>query len=95
MLMSIFSSFDALSAEFSYGQKSRFSVHGGNPKPKSEAMPSSSVESTEKKEKSSDSSSKAVPSPQAGGAKQHRRQLAPRFAPELDGVHCFESIIPY
>ncbi|KAF7836684.1 Regulator of telomere elongation helicase [Senna tora] len=89
MLMSIFSSFDALCAEFSYGQKSRFSLRNAISKPKSE-------ESTEKKQRSPDSSSsKAAPSTQSGGAKQQRRQLTPRFAPELDGVHCFESIVPY
>ncbi|KAE9608817.1 hypothetical protein Lalb_Chr08g0239691 [Lupinus albus] len=27
-------------------------------------------------------------------AKQNRTQLRPRFAPELDGLHCFESIVP-
>lgn len=24
-----------------------------------------------------------------------RRVRLPRFAPELDGVHCFETIVPY
>ncbi|XP_054792624.1 uncharacterized protein LOC129298266 [Prosopis cineraria] len=94
MLMSIFSSFDALCAEFSYGQRLRLSVDGGNLKPKLEQKPSSSVDSSEKKRTAPDSS-KAAPPTQPGGDKKQRRRFSPRFAPELDGVHCFESIVPY
>ncbi|XP_028798538.1 uncharacterized protein LOC114753987 [Neltuma alba] len=94
MLMSIFSSFDALCAEFSFGQRSRLSIDGGNLRPKPEQKPSSTVDSAEK-ERASPDSSKAAPSTQPGGTKQQGRRFSPRFAPELDGVHCFESIIPY
>ncbi|KAK4255845.1 hypothetical protein QN277_008788 [Acacia crassicarpa] len=94
MMMSIFSSFDALCAEFSYGQRSRLSIDAPNLKPKLEQKPSSPG----KKPPSPDSSKAAPPSSsstQPDGAKQQRRRFSPRFAPELDGVHCFESIVPY
>ncbi|GLT66662.1 hypothetical protein SLA2020_390170 [Shorea laevis] len=26
---------------------------------------------------------------------QQRQQRRPRFAPEFDGIHCFETIVPY
>ncbi|QCE15484.1 hypothetical protein DEO72_LG11g2495 [Vigna unguiculata] len=29
-----------------------------------------------------------------GGSKQNPTRLKPRFAPEFDGLHCFESIVP-
>ncbi|PPR94102.1 hypothetical protein GOBAR_AA26558 [Gossypium barbadense] len=45
-------------------------------------------ETTEFNNLSKSSSSSVVKTPQ-------KQRLRPRFAPELDGVHCFETIIPY
>ncbi|TXG48524.1 hypothetical protein EZV62_024399 [Acer yangbiense] len=76
-------SFDALCAEF-YGQKFDFSAAA---KPKQEASlikRSSGFEGNNKTEEQ----------------QQRRRRIReatrrPRFAPELDGVHCFETILPF
>ncbi|KAM3247611.1 hypothetical protein P3L10_009378 [Capsicum annuum] len=102
MMMSIFSSFDALSAEI-FGQKVTRSwppATSDNKQPavgptvsdrKAAAVspPSTSSNGGLNKagEAAAPSTSKSVSRPQ-----QQRR---PRFAPELDGVHCFETIIPY
>ncbi|KAG5229481.1 hypothetical protein OIU76_022773 [Salix suchowensis] len=84
MMTSMFSSFDALCAE-SFGKKLNFSLP--------------EVESTKKSvmhERNKDTSSASSKSPPASinkSSQQQRRR--PRFAPELDGVHCFETILPY
>ena len=102
MLTSIFSSFDALYAELSYGQKLGFSLGSlkdSNSKAKEDEVSSStaaascsssSVESIQKKKNS-------IPTPpsQPGREKRTQPPMRPRFAPEFDGIHCFETIVPY
>ncbi|KAL5737082.1 hypothetical protein ACOSQ2_031870 [Xanthoceras sorbifolium] len=88
-MMSIFSSFDALCAEF-YRQKIDFSA-GSAEKPKQEA---NSMKRSGSEENKSPSSVGGRPS------EEQRRRIREgarraRFAPELDGVHCFETIVPY
>lgn len=39
--------------------------------------------------------SSSISKGKASPENQQPRQRKTRFAPELDGVHCFESIIPY
>ncbi|XAR52149.1 hypothetical protein NMG60_11020071 [Bertholletia excelsa] len=94
MYMSIFSSFDALCAE-SFGLKKFDVAWAPSTEAKSEGAPSSAIREIPRKEKFGKSTG-----PPAGGdasSNQRLRQLRrkPRFAPELDGVHCFETIIPY
>ncbi|KAK7282511.1 hypothetical protein RIF29_11352 [Crotalaria pallida] len=89
MFMSMFSHFD-----ISQGQiwSSFFGVgpsKDGNSKPNTEAPSSSVVAKSKTVTKDPNPSSQP-----AGGAKQNSTRLMPRFAPELDGLHCFESIIP-
>ena len=98
--MSIFSSFDALCAELSYGQKLGFSLGSSkdsNFKAKVEGVSSSAAASSsvETMQKKNSSSSTPMPPSQPGQEKRTRVPTRPRFAPELDGVHCFESIVPY
>ncbi|CAI0397586.1 unnamed protein product [Linum tenue] len=94
MMMSIFSSFDALSGEF-FGQKvnklpsglSRQANSGDSAKldgGKSSSSPSPAVE---KKRQEGEGSH------QEGG--KRRAAGGPRFAVELDGVHCFETLVRY
>lgn len=73
MIMSMFSSFDALFAE-SFGQKVAFS------------WPPVSTK---------DVQTKKLPENQQVQQKKSKTTSSTRFAPELDGVHCFETIIPY
>ncbi|KZV40947.1 hypothetical protein F511_05192 [Dorcoceras hygrometricum] len=80
MLMSIFSSFDVLCAE-SFGQK--VSVSNGQILQK----PAAKVDDS-KSSKEVDRSPKVV-------KKKPEVARRPRFAPEFDGVHCFETILPY
>ncbi|GLT81067.1 hypothetical protein SLA2020_524730 [Shorea laevis] len=89
MMMSMFSSFEVLCAEFS-GEKVTF----GKNTMESEKV--EKVSSTEPMKKADDGKS----SPPASSLKKPRQQpqplrKMPRFAPELDGVHCFETIVPY
>ncbi|OIT05108.1 PREDICTED: uncharacterized protein LOC109223886 [Nicotiana attenuata] len=99
MMMSIFSSFDALSAEV-FGQKvtsfwapsteTKQQPKGVGPlvsdhKTGGGSPPSTSSTGGLKKD------GEASP-PSSSCQQQQKRQ---RFALELDGVHCFETIIPY
>ncbi|NP_001351675.1 uncharacterized protein LOC105852218 [Cicer arietinum] len=84
MFMSIFSHFEISQAQkwcFSFGMGPANNV---NLKPNTEAT-SSSVATTAKDPKT------IIPA----GDKLNPTRLRPRFAPELDGLHCFECIIPY
>ena len=98
-MMSIFSSFDALSAEV-FGQKvtpfwaptteTKQQQKGVGPlvsdhKTGGVSPPSPSSTGGEKK------AGEASP-PSSSCQQQQKRQ---RFALELDGIHCFETIIPY
>ncbi|TMW92908.1 uncharacterized protein LOC107013844 [Solanum pennellii] len=89
MMMSIFSSFDALSAEL-FGQKLSFS------KPSSEQQGVGTLVSDQKTAATSSTgvlkkAGEASPPPSSRQQQQQKRQ---RFALEFDGVHCFETIIP-
>lgn len=84
----MFSSFDALVAE-SFGQKVGVSR---------QLITKERVASSEKQMKEDTPASNKAISISKGKASpenQEHRQRKTRFAPELDGVHCFESIIPY
>ncbi|KAK4734783.1 hypothetical protein R3W88_009044 [Solanum pinnatisectum] len=98
MMMSIFSSFDALSAEL-FGQKLSFSKPSSTDTKqqgvvgtlvsdhKALASPPSNSSTTLLKK-----TGQASPPPSSRQQQQQKRQ---RFALEFDGVHCFETIIPY
>lgn len=98
MMMSMFSSSDALCAEMS-----GFSFF----KPNDSGISSDSVRPVNKDTESENTKSQirdktpSLPPPQqvAKVAKvataQRKPQRTPRFAPELDGVHCFETIVLY
>uniref|UniRef100_A0A6N2KBW8 Uncharacterized protein n=1 Tax=Salix viminalis TaxID=40686 RepID=A0A6N2KBW8_SALVM len=91
-MMSLFSSFDALIAE-SFGQKLRLSFSAskeGNSPPQVE-----SKKKMEMSEGSSDKSSSSKSSPVNINKPLQQQKMRLRFAPELDGVHCFETIITY
>ncbi|GAU43668.1 hypothetical protein TSUD_302310 [Trifolium subterraneum] len=87
MFMSMFSHF-----EISQAQKWSFSfglgpVKNGNPKVSNEGTASSSSET---KTTAKDQKTSSLP----GGDKENPTRSRTRFAPELDGLHCFECIIP-
>ncbi|KAL6541463.1 hypothetical protein OROGR_010949 [Orobanche gracilis] len=88
MSMSIFSSFDALCAESFFGQKISLCTC---PAPSDKSTPV--VESDDQKKKKKKGKDETL---QPENKKEDRRRIrAPRFAPELDGVHCFETVLPY
>ncbi|KAH1089782.1 hypothetical protein J1N35_017039 [Gossypium stocksii] len=95
MMMSMFSSFEALLFDF-HGQKMYTAISTPIEKAKlnevscSEGNKKETIEfnNLSPSSSSSSSSSSVVKTPQ-------KQPLRPRFAPELDGVHCFETIIPY
>nr|GMC68428.1 AF211539_1 Avr9/Cf-9 rapidly elicited protein 65 [Ipomoea batatas] len=78
-MMSLFSSFEVLCAD-SFGVKLQQTGSESKTAPPPSAAAGGSNKSGE------------VPTPQAKRPQQQRR---PRFAPEFDGVHCFETVIPY
>ena len=112
MLMSLFSSFDALCAE-SFGQKSwapgaSKSHHqqqeegSGSGSPlvlSSERKAAGLVSLDDAGGKNKGKQGNMPSSPEANKSGDRHRPLQqkrrPRFAVELDGVHCFETIIPY
>ncbi|ESW08436.1 hypothetical protein PHAVU_009G045700 [Phaseolus vulgaris] len=83
-MMSMFSHF-----EIRQGQKWGFSLGTGpkglSSKPNTQGTSSTAESKTAGKDPN--------PSP-AAGPKQNPTRLKPRFAPEFDGLHCFESILP-
>ncbi|KAI6697733.1 hypothetical protein NL676_017852 [Syzygium grande] len=85
-MMSIFSSFDALCAE-SRGQKVTFSFSPA----KAQKPADSPAPAAAEKAKSAAGGKPLPPAPK----QPQQKKRAPRFAPELDGVHCFETILPY
>ncbi|TYH55123.1 hypothetical protein ES332_D09G216100v1 [Gossypium tomentosum] len=94
MMMSMFSSFEALLFD-SHTQKKYTATSTPIEKAKPNEVSCSEGNKKETTEfnnlsppPSSSSSSSVVETPQ-------KQRLRPRFAPELDGVHCFETIIPY
>ncbi|GFP88753.1 hypothetical protein PHJA_001019000 [Phtheirospermum japonicum] len=86
MSMSIFSSFDALCAESFFGQKT--SLFKG-PAPSNNTRQATALKIDDQKK------GKDVNSGPEKKLGDRRRIRALRFAPELDGVHCFETILPY
>ncbi|GMI95334.1 hypothetical protein like AT1G32928 [Hibiscus trionum] len=76
---SIFSSFDALCAEF-LGQTIRPSFASPTEKPGIGLFCGKVSEDMNKKQQ---------------GNVEKKQQRAPRFAPELDGLHCFETLVSY
>ncbi|EEF37954.1 conserved hypothetical protein [Ricinus communis] len=92
MMMSMFSSFDALCAESS-GQKLKFSVGSAIQDGNKATAPANSM----KKKSGTDGERSVSPPENVKGSSQPPQQerRRPRFAPEFDGVHCFETILPY
>ncbi|KAJ8554237.1 hypothetical protein K7X08_024915 [Anisodus acutangulus] len=86
IMMSIFSSFDALSAEI-FGQKMNLlkqQQQGVGP-----IVSESKTVATPPCAGDLNKAGEASPPPSSS------QQKRPRFALEFDGVHCFETIIPY
>ncbi|KAI4384876.1 hypothetical protein MLD38_002970 [Melastoma candidum] len=93
MMSSIFSSFDAICAESLLGWKPmRFSGDQNSILRKDD---SHAVEKARKLEGGSVSPSDKARDVDSKRRQGDRQRRAPRFAPELDGVHCFETILPY
>ncbi|XWS38054.1 hypothetical protein CRYUN_Cryun19dG0098000 [Craigia yunnanensis] len=86
-MLSMISSFEALWTD-SHGQKMKLNA---GPSSTEQAKPRK-VSCLEGNKKETDSTNL---SPPATAKKPQQQRLRPRFAPELDGVHCFETIIPY
>ncbi|XP_019091612.1 PREDICTED: uncharacterized protein LOC109128880 [Camelina sativa] len=82
-MMSIFSPFEALYAE-SNGFKMKFS---GNQKQSSGGNQSAATEQHKNSGKTSSDDEKSN--------KKTKKIQPMRIAPELDGVHCFETIFPF
>ncbi|BAT78914.1 hypothetical protein LR48_Vigan04g112600 [Vigna angularis] len=84
-MMSMFSHFEIVQ-----GQKWGFSLGTGPKKELSSKPVTKGISSTAEPE----TTRKYLnPSP-ASTTKQNPTRLRPRFAPELDGIHCFETILP-
>nr|XP_033511129.1 uncharacterized protein LOC104092706 isoform X1 [Nicotiana tomentosiformis] len=99
MMMSIFSSFDALSAEM-FGQKVNRSWAPASTEKKEQEQGLLPLVSDRKNEASPPSTSstgglKKGEEATARSSSRPQQQKRPRFALELDGVHCFETILPY
>ncbi|CAN4085631.1 unnamed protein product [Withania somnifera] len=103
MMMSIFSSFDALSADL-FGQKvtrswaqapfDKKQQEGAGPIESDRKNAAASPPTTSSTGELNKAGEAAVPSTSKSPSRP-QQQRWPRFAPELDGVHCFETIIPY
>lgn len=91
MMMSMFSSFEALCAESSFGQKLSFSTGTSRGLQNRNKDEPATVERERPKQTVSTPPKKDV----GGRQKEDQPKKRPRFAPELDGIHCFETIIPY
>lgn len=81
---SMFSSFDALCAEL-LGQSVRASLSSFA---KGSSHAAASVDASKKQQGDSQP-------PPACIKKERQQQRAPRFAPELDGLNCFETLVSY
>ncbi|GAB4826111.1 hypothetical protein Ancab_008981 [Ancistrocladus abbreviatus] len=101
-MLSLFTFFDALSAE-SLGRK--VSLSWPSTERKTEERRGSSAadglkrdrDNSAQKESRNSAPGKDTPSPSVSRNQISRKTLKknPRFAVELDGVHCFETIVPY
>lgn len=92
MMTSMFSPFEALCAESSFGQKLSLLVgpNGGPHNNGAKDVPAVTEEMCK--------GTRSVPPRKdvgVRGLKEEQPKRSPRFAPELDGVHCFETILPY
>ncbi|TYG54799.1 hypothetical protein ES288_D09G220000v1 [Gossypium darwinii] len=91
MMMSMFSSFEALLFD-SHTQKK----YTATSTPIEKAKPNEvSCSEGNKKETTEFNNLSPPPSSSSVVKTPQKQRLRPRFAPELDGVHCFETIIPY
>ncbi|KAM7499829.1 hypothetical protein LguiA_024243 [Lonicera macranthoides] len=88
MFMSIFSSFDAVCAE-SFGHKVGFSFP---------LLPPFNITQKETGSSNNNNNNNNVTSSpdiiKNEKDKNQQRERKARFAPELDGLHCFETIVP-
>ncbi|GMN44309.1 hypothetical protein TIFTF001_013517 [Ficus carica] len=99
MMMSMFSSSDALYAEmsgFSFSKPNASGISSDSVRPVNKDTES---ENTKSQIRDKTPSPPPPPPPPQPAAKvvtaQRKPQRTPRFALELDGVHCFETIVPY
>ncbi|KAG8390454.1 hypothetical protein BUALT_Bualt01G0085000 [Buddleja alternifolia] len=93
MFMSLFSSFDVRCAE-AFGQKIAGVSTARSSSNKQESSVAAAVQIDDlKKGKEVNTSSQPSDSPKK--SEDRRTIRMPRFAPEFDGVHCFETILPY
>ncbi|OIT05106.1 PREDICTED: uncharacterized protein LOC109223884 [Nicotiana attenuata] len=97
-MMSIFSSFDVLSAEIFGLKVNRSWVPNTEKKQQEQGV--SPLASDHKNEASPPSIAstgglKKVGEAAGRSSSRPQQQKRPRFALELDGVHCFETILPY
>ncbi|XP_049394002.1 uncharacterized protein LOC125858295 [Solanum stenotomum] len=94
MMMSIFSSFDALSAEL-FGQKLSFSKPSSTDTKQQGVGTLVSDQKTAASPPATSSTGILKKAGEASPPPSSRQQKRQRFALEFDGVHCFETIIPY
>ncbi|KAL6533387.1 hypothetical protein OROMI_027499 [Orobanche minor] len=90
MSMSIFTPFDALCAESFFGQKVYFSSNSPSGNTTDKRDPDLEIDDMKKGKEVN-----LYPYLSNKKPEDRRYSRAPRFAPELDGVHCFENILPY
>ncbi|KAF5734369.1 hypothetical protein HS088_TW16G00818 [Tripterygium wilfordii] len=83
---SMFSPFDALCADF-LGKKTQFSTTSAETNKKNGVLVKKIEETENFKEKKRERAAAAAP------VRDHHK--APRFAPELDGLYCFETLVSY
>ncbi|XP_049394000.1 uncharacterized protein LOC125858294 isoform X1 [Solanum stenotomum] len=103
MMMSIFSSFDALSAEIFGLKVSRSWAPATSDNKQQEGLAplvsdrktAVSPPSTSSPGELNKAGEAAAPSSSKSPSRPQQQRRRPRFAPELDGVHCFETILPY
>ncbi|KAH7839878.1 hypothetical protein Vadar_009896 [Vaccinium darrowii] len=96
---SIFSSFDAVCAEL-LGQRVKASLPSSSSWNKCEGGVKSHQSSTEIQLNTSSITEAKSSSPAAAAytkstGKQQQQKRAARFAPELDGLNCFETLVSY
>lgn len=89
MSTSLFSSFEALYAD-SIGHK--VPLYWAPPPPAQANKKDPTVKIDDDLKKGKDAISSSQPEKKTG---DRRRIVAPRFAPEFDGIHCFETIVPW
>ncbi|KAG2680640.1 hypothetical protein I3843_11G108700 [Carya illinoinensis] len=85
---SMFSSFDAVCAEL-LGQTVRTSFSSIAKGTSNAAAAASSIDASKKQQ------GDAQPPPACAKKEIRPRQRVPRFAPELDGLNCFETLVSY